>query len=84
MSPVIVGSIGVGLLLLAFVLNMLKKLSERHPAYLVMNAVGAGLAAWYAWAGGIIPFVILEGVWGGVALVRLISVSVGQKESSPS
>jgi len=67
------GSIGVGLLLLAFVLNLLKVLSESDRKYLAMNVAGAGLAAWYALAGGSIPFVILESVWGLAALIRLIA-----------
>jgi hypothetical protein len=67
------GSIGVGLLLVAFVLNLLKLLSESSRPYLAMNLIGAGLAAWYALAGGSIPFVILETVWGLAALIRLIA-----------
>jgi hypothetical protein len=65
----------VALLLLAFVLNLLRRLHERSPTYLIMNFVGAGLAGWYAWVGGIIPFVILEGVWSLTAAVRLILVA---------
>lgn len=67
------GSVGVGLLLLAFVLNLAKLLSESDWKYLAMNLIGAGLAAWYALAGGLIPFVILESVWGMAALIRLIA-----------
>jgi hypothetical protein len=67
-----IGSFGVALLLLAFVLNLLRWLHERSRPYLIMNFVGAGLAGWYAWTSGIIPFVILEGVWSLTALVRLI------------
>jgi hypothetical protein len=75
MSPAVIGSCGVGLLLAAFVLNLARKLSERHPLYLTMNAIGAFLAAWYAYAGQALPFVILESVWGTAALVRLIGVA---------
>lgn len=71
MSGLVIGSIGVGILLLAFVLNILRVLSERHPLYLLMNVVGSGLAAWYAWAEVNVPFIVLEFVWGGVALARL-------------
>lgn len=74
MPPVVIGSIGVALLLIAFALNLLRKLSERSIPYLLMNIVGALLAAWYAWAGGALPFVILEAVWALTALVRLIMV----------
>ncbi len=73
---VIVGSLGVGLLLLAFVLNVAKRMDENSAAYLVMNIVGAGLSCWYAWVSGIVPFVILEGVWAGAALVRLVSLKI--------
>ena len=75
MPPVVViGSIGVALLLIAFGLNLVRRLSERSVWYLSMNIVGALLAAWYAWAGGAVPFVILEAVWALTALVRLIVV----------
>lgn len=74
MSPITIGSVGVGLLLIAFVLNLLKVLSERGRVYLLMNFVGASLACWYAWQGRVIPFVVLEAVWGLTALVRMFSV----------
>lgn len=70
----ILGSIGVGLLLLGFVLNLTRILSERHPVYLGLNVVGCALAGYYAWIGGQIPFVVLEGVWGLAALVKLVNV----------
>ena len=70
----LLGSFGVFLLLLAFVLNMARKLPESDPRYLVMNACGAAAAAWYAAANGIWPFVILESVWSAAALVRLGAV----------
>lgn len=59
-------------MLIAFALNLMHKLSEHSVAYLTMNIAGALLAAWYAWAGGAIPFLILEVVWATTALVRLI------------
>ncbi len=74
MSPVVIGSFGVTLLLAAFGLNLLRKLSERSVVYLLMNIIGAMLAAWYAWDGGAVPFVILEFVWALTALVRLTIV----------
>ncbi len=77
----IIGSVGVGLLLLAFGLNLLKRLSESSPPYLAMNAVGALMAAWYALDGGIIPFVVLELVWAATALVRFFLVI---KKGSPA
>lgn len=72
MTPVVIGSIGVALLLIAFGLNLVRKLSERSVTYLSMNIVGALLAAWYAWAGGAVPFLVLEFVWAATAAVQLV------------
>lgn len=72
MSPMLIGSFGVALLLLAFVLNLLRVVNERSRSYLWMNCLGAAAACWYAWAGGLVPFIILEGVWALSALVRLV------------
>jgi hypothetical protein len=72
MSPELIGSVGVGLLLLAFALNVMGRLSEQGVLYLLMNLIGAGLSAWYALASGSLPFLVLEGVWGLVALLRLL------------
>lgn len=68
----IVGSIGVGMLLVAFVLNLINVVSENSLLYLLMNMVGAFLAVYYALASGSYPFVILELVWGMAALIRLL------------
>ncbi|UCE25216.1 MAG: hypothetical protein JSU74_03985 [Candidatus Zixiibacteriota bacterium] len=74
MSSMVIGSLGVGLLLLAFALNLIKRLSQTSGLYLAMNVIGALLAAWYAYDGRVLPFVILEMVWAVTALVRLINV----------
>ena len=75
----IAGSFGVGLLLIAFILNLMKKLSARHPAYLILNILGCSITAWYAWTGHQIPFVILEIVWGLAALAKLVLVVIQKK-----
>ena len=68
----IIGSIGVGLLLLAFFLNLFKILTQDTKTYVVMNILGAGLAGYASILIGFIPFVILEGTWAIVAIVGLI------------
>ena len=72
--PVIIGSLGVGLLLVAFALNLVKVLQENSRLYLMMNVAGALMASWYAYTGGAVPFVILELVWAVAALARLVGV----------
>lgn len=74
MLSLVIGSAGVGLLLLAFGLNLVRKLSENSPVYLIMNIIGALMAAWYGLDGNVIPFVILELVWAAAAIVRLVLV----------
>ena len=66
------GIAGVALLLVAFGLNLVRRLAESHPLYLLMNFFGAGLAAVYALQTGAVPFVVLESVWGGFAVIKLV------------
>ena len=67
------GTIGVGLLLLAYVLDLLNWLEDDGSSYLLLNLIGASLACSAAALIGFLPFVILEGSWAvvsGVALAR--------------
>jgi hypothetical protein len=67
------GTIGVGLLLLAYVLDLLDWLRDDSLSYLLLNLVGATMACSAAAMIGFMPFVILEGTWAlvsGVALLR--------------
>lgn len=67
-----IGSAGVTLLLLAFVLNLLNKLRSDSAAYLVLNVAGAGLACVSSLLISFWPFVVLEGVWALASLFPLI------------
>ncbi len=75
MTAMIIGTLGVTLLLIAFGLNISHKLSENSKEYLLMNIVGSLMAAWYAYVGGVYPFIVLEIVWALVAFVRLMNNS---------
>ena len=74
------GIVGVGLLLAAFILNIAHRLTEDSKTYLLLNLVGAGLAAWYAWTLRLYPFLTLETVWAGFAFYRLL---IKQKKRLP-
>lgn len=63
-----IGSIGVALLLLAFVLNITSALDRHSRVYQGINALGAGLACYASWMIGFVPFVVLEGTWCLVAI----------------
>lgn len=69
---VIIGSIGVTLLLLAFFLNLFKILMQDTKTYAILNMVGAGLSCYASFLIDYMPFVILEGTWALVAFAGLI------------
>lgn len=75
----LVGSTGVGLLLLAFVLNLANVLKAESIPYLALNLVGAGLACLSSWMIAFMPFVVLEGTWAVATLVALIRTLAGIK-----
>lgn len=66
-----VGSIGVGMLLLAFVLNLARRLDAGTLAYRGLNLAGAAMACWASVLIDYPPFVVLEGVWALAALAAL-------------
>lgn len=69
----LIGSAGVAILLLAFLLNLLKKISSNSLPYIVMNITGAGLACLASWLINYIPFVVLEASWMMVSVFALIN-----------
>ncbi len=68
----IIGSVGVFILLLAFVLNLLNKISRENIIYIIMNIAGAGLACYASYLINYLPFIILEGVWKFVSIIALL------------
>ena len=75
---VILGSIGVSLLLLAFFLNLFKKLGQDTKTYAAMNIDGAGFSCYASFLIDYLPFVILEATWCAVAIAGLIAI-LGKK-----
>ncbi|MFA6140745.1 MAG: hypothetical protein WC684_08480 [Hyphomicrobium sp.] len=73
-----IGSFGVGLLLLAFVLNLANRLKADSVPYLGLNLIGAILACASSWMIDFMPFVLLESVWGTATLVALVRVLAGR------
>lgn len=68
-----IGTVGVTLLLVAFLLNLMNKISQENLVYILLNFVGAGLACIASLLINYIPFVILEGTWTIVSLIALIN-----------
>lgn len=69
-----IASTGVTLLLLAFFLNQRGWVDQQSPLYLWLNLLGAVIAGVAAWMGDLIPFVVLEAVWAGVAVWGLLAL----------
>jgi|TARA_B100002003_G_scaffold245771_1_gene274186 hypothetical protein len=67
-----VGSIGVGLLLLAFFMHLFSFWNREDKRYIVLNVVGAGLAGYASYSIGFMPFVVLNFTWALVGLYGLV------------
>jgi len=67
----IVGTIGVGLILLAYFCNTFGLLKNNSWLFFSLNAIGGGLASYASLLINYWPFVILEGTWFIVSLIGL-------------
>ena len=70
----IVGTIGVGLVLLAYFLNTTKMIPENGKLFFVLNIVGGALSCYAAVLIDFWPFTILEAIWTIVSVFGLIKV----------
>jgi len=73
----IIASAGVIILLIAFLLNLYKKLPSESKTYSLMNFIGAAICAFASYMVKFYPFIMLEGVWSLVALMSLFKVPRG-------
>jgi hypothetical protein len=76
----ITASIGVIILLIAFLLNLYKKISPESKAYTLLNFVGAATCGIASYMIGFYPFVVLEGIWAAFALFSFFKVPRGTSE----
>jgi hypothetical protein len=68
----LVGTGGAVLVLIAFVLSSLEKVSRGSYVYMFINGLGAFLLIYYAIESGAIVFVGLNLIWLGVEIYYLI------------
>jgi len=68
----IIGTIGVGLILIAYFLNTFALIQKDGKLFFVMNILGAGLACYASILINYMPFIILEGVWCLVSVVGFL------------
>jgi len=67
----IIASTGVLVLLVAFFMNLFGKIASSSRFYIISNIVGAGMCCTASYMIRFYPFVILEAIWAGVAVVSL-------------
>ena len=68
----IIGSVGVLLILVAFLLNLVGRMEPDSRVYLLLNLIGATLTCISSIMISFWPFVVLEAVWAAAALVGLV------------
>ncbi len=73
----IFASIGVIILLIAFLLNLYKKISANSRVYTFLNFLGAAICCYASFLIRFYPFVVLESIWSLFALTSLFNVPRG-------
>jgi hypothetical protein len=68
----LIGTLGVGLILLAYFLNTIRMVPVNGKLYYVMNIIGAALACYASFLINYMPFIILEGTWTLVSIYGLM------------
>ena len=67
-----IGTIGVGLVLIAYFLNTMKWIPENGKFFFVLNTIGGALSCYAAFLINFIPFVVLEAIWTVVSVYGLM------------
>ncbi|MBW4890416.1 hypothetical protein KXQ82_11840 [Mucilaginibacter sp. HMF5004] len=67
----IIATVGVVILLVAFFLNLFGRVKASGKYYIYSNIIGAGLNCFSSYLIHFYPFVVLEAIWSGVAIVSL-------------
>jgi hypothetical protein len=67
-----IGTIGVGLVLLAYFLNTTKLIPENGKFFFLLNVIGGVLSCYAAVLINFIPFVVLEAIWTVVSVYGLL------------
>jgi hypothetical protein len=70
----IIGTIGVGLILIAYFLNIFSFIEKDGKFYFLMNILGASLACYASLLINYKPFVILEATWAIVSIFGFMKV----------
>jgi hypothetical protein len=67
-----IGTIGVTILLVAYFLNLVNRITQQSAVYMLLNFSGAAIACYASIRLHYWPFIILEGAWTLVSLIALV------------
>lgn len=69
------GTIGVGLVLLAYFFNTIKMIPDNGKLFFILNVIGGALSCYAAVLINFIPFVVLEAIWTVVSVYGLVKTT---------
>ncbi len=68
------GTIGVGLVLIAYFFNTIKVIPENGRLFFILNMIGGALSCYAAILINFIPFMVLEAIWTVVSIYGFVKV----------
>jgi len=68
-----IGTLGVGIILLAYFFNTTKMIPENGKLFFVLNTLGGALSCYAAVLIDFIPFVVLDAIWTVVSIYGLFN-----------
>ena len=74
-----IASIGVGILLIAFFLNVFGYINNKSKSYSFLNAMGGLISCYASYLVGFYPFVILNIIWSITAIISFFKSSVSRE-----
>ncbi|MEI2755470.1 MAG: hypothetical protein V9F46_03345 [Chitinophagaceae bacterium] len=70
----LIGIFGVALILIAYFLNVIGKLTSDNKIFITLNILGSGIACLASYMIKYWPFVILEGTWFLVSIYGFFNI----------
>jgi hypothetical protein len=68
----IIGTVGVGLILIAYFLNIFSLVKKDGAFFYVLNILGGAIACFSSYLIRFWPFVVLEGTWAIISVIGLL------------
>jgi hypothetical protein len=81
MITTLLGVLGALIILVCFVANEFNKLDKHSTLYDLGNVIGSLLLIYYAYLIASWPFILLNAVWGVVALRDLLKTLAGRSKN---